>query len=166
MENYTFMGGIWREHAEHRQTQPYSFVNSNGSACDAWLTETTASNNCVLDGTVYQGSATPQVIQGRDFLTSSTAGALYGEVQGRFFDDALKVNLGLTYRYIQRSMHDYLPICATGESARRRVRRRPTGTTPSPLALQRFTTTSMATMRQCRRLPRTRTRNGVRFCRN
>ena len=117
-ENYTFMGGIWREHAEHRQTQPYSFVNSNGSACDAWLTETNASNSCVLDGSVYQGaSATPQVIQGRDFLTSSTAGALYGEVQGRYLDDALKVNLGLTYRYIQRSMHDYLPICATGESA-------------------------------------------------
>jgi iron complex outermembrane receptor protein len=113
MDNWTFTGGIWAEHANHRQTAPYSFVNPNGKPCDAWLTELNANNTCMLIGAAG-GASGP--VEGRDFLTDSVGSAVFGEVQGRFFDDALKVNVGLSYRNIQRSMHDYLPVCATGQA--------------------------------------------------
>jgi len=111
MDNWTFMGGVWLEHAEHRQTAPYSTVNPNGHPCDAWLTELNAQNTCDLTS-LAGGTGASGPVQGRDFLTDSVGEAVYGEVQGRFFDDSLKVNAGLSYRGIQRSMHDYLPICA------------------------------------------------------
>ncbi|HKD22237.1 MAG TPA: TonB-dependent receptor [Rhizomicrobium sp.] len=113
MDNWTLTAGIWAEHAEHRQTAPYSFINPNGKPCDAWLTELNATNGCVMETAAGSiGASGP--IQGRDFLTASVGSAVFGEAQGRFFDDALKVNVGLSYRNIQRSMHDYLPICAVG----------------------------------------------------
>ena len=80
---------------------------------------------CLVDGA--QRTKTPGIltsltggtgasgpVEGRGFLARTRVGkAVYGEVQGRFFNGQdLKVNAGLSYRGIQRSMHDYLPICA------------------------------------------------------
>ncbi|MDE3114146.1 MAG: TonB-dependent receptor [Pseudomonadota bacterium] len=103
MDNWTFQLGGWYEKANHRQTQPYSYVNANGTACDVWLTSTPG-NRCVVLAT----SGVPA--QGRDQLTSSEGSSIFGNVTGRFLNDALKANLGLSYRTLDRSGEAYLPI--------------------------------------------------------
>jgi len=115
LDNYTFSFGGWMEHAEHRQTEPFSVVNTNATPCDPWLVNLNASNQCVIRGASGIGGSGP--LEGRDFLTSSVGQAVFGEAQGRFFDDALKITAGISYRDIHRSMYDYLPTCAVNASA-------------------------------------------------
>jgi iron complex outermembrane recepter protein len=106
-DNWTFMGGIWAEHAEHRQTAPFSTVSASDAPCDPWLT---VYDSCWVVGPGAASSAHP--IEYRDFKTVSVGQSAYVEIQGRFFDDALKLNVGLSDRDIHRSMYDYLPVCA------------------------------------------------------
>lgn len=101
--NWTLQLGGWYEKANHRQTQPFSTV-TNGTVCDIWLTQTD-NNPCIV-----KDKNTGKVIQGRDQLTVSQGSSLWVAANGRFFNDALKLNLGLKQAQLDRDGHGYLPI--------------------------------------------------------
>jgi iron complex outermembrane receptor protein len=103
-ENFTFKLGAWWEQARHRQNQPYSYVDANGVPCDKWLLDLSPSNTCL----VRNAAGIP--IQGRDQFTVSTGRSIFGEISGDFFNDDLKVVVGLSHRQIKREVTALLPL--------------------------------------------------------
>lgn len=102
-EDLTFKVGGWYEKAQHRQTQPYSYVDANGVPLDVWA----LSESCTVVVCV-PGTTIP--IQGRDQLTKSTGYSFFGEGTVELFDDALKITGGLAYRAIEREGEAYMPF--------------------------------------------------------
>ena len=108
VDNYSFMAGGWWEHAHLHYDQPFGLVNSNLTPCDQWLTE--ANNNaCAVQGTSVNGAS---AVYASNYVADSVGESVYGEAQGRFLNDALKITVGIADRAIIREVHNYNPICA------------------------------------------------------
>jgi iron complex outermembrane recepter protein len=105
--NFTFMGGIWYEHASQKQNEPFSIVNPDGSPCASAPNTVTG---CNLYGTTTTGG--PSVpVEGYADKVDSVGQSAYFEITGRFLDDALKINFGMSLRNIHRSDYTHEPVC-------------------------------------------------------
>ena len=105
--NLTFMGGIWYEHAAQKQNEPFSIVNPDGSPC---ATSPNTVTGCNLYGTTSTGG--PSVpVEGYNDKVDSVGQSAYFEITGRFLDDALKLNFGMSLRNIHRSDYTHEPVC-------------------------------------------------------
>ncbi|HTW34049.1 MAG TPA: TonB-dependent receptor [Rhizomicrobium sp.] len=109
-DNFTFMGGIWYEHASQKQNEPFSIVNADGSPCN---NAPNTISSCNLIGTSAYGTGP---VEGYNDKVDSVGQAAYIESTGRFMDDALKITFGLSLRNIDRSDHTYQPVCADSPS--------------------------------------------------
>ncbi|NWH07585.1 MAG: TonB-dependent receptor [Alphaproteobacteria bacterium] len=107
-EDLTFKVGGWYEKAQHRQTQPYSYVDDNGVPLDVWALSESCNTVVCVDGQTY-------AVQGRDQLTKTTGYSFFGEGTVELFDDALKITGGLAYRAIERDGYALLPIAILTE---------------------------------------------------
>jgi len=105
--NVTFMAGVWYEHAEQKQNEPFSIVNADGSPCASAVNSV---SSCSLYGTSY-GATAAAPVQGYSDKVDSVGQSAYFEVTGRFMDDALKINFGMSLRNIHRSDITNEPVC-------------------------------------------------------
>ena len=95
--NHRLMAGYWFEYARHRRTQPAVRFDSAGNSTDRWLDD--ASLYLLRqDGTPYQN---------RDVLTENYSQSFFTEDSIGFFDDRLKIDLGLRYTEIRRDFYNY-----------------------------------------------------------
>ncbi len=108
VENYTFVVGGWLEHSRQTNTEPVSLVNSNATPCDPWMVEL-GNNRCAVLANSAFGIGTPLEIF--DDRVNSIGQSVFGQAQGRFLNDALKVYVGLSYRDVNRSVHNQQPVC-------------------------------------------------------
>ncbi len=90
LDNHQLMFGYWYERADHRQTQPYVYVNQNGTSKDVW-----AENDLAL---LANGST----LQGRNWNTVSTAHQLFAQDTISLLQDRLNVVLGVRNPTIHR----------------------------------------------------------------
>jgi iron complex outermembrane receptor protein len=65
LENQKILAGLWMEQANHRQTQPATYVDNNGGISDLLLATNLIKNN---DGSLYEN---------RNYLTQNTAYSLF-----------------------------------------------------------------------------------------
>jgi iron complex outermembrane receptor protein len=112
LDNYTFMVGGWLEHSRLDYRTPFSLVNSNGSACDIWMTKT-KDNNCAVQGTSAFGTG---AVYSTNYLANSIGESAFVEAQGRFLNDDLKITAGIADRAIVRAVENRNPICADDPS--------------------------------------------------
>jgi iron complex outermembrane recepter protein len=105
--NFTFMGGVWYEHASQKQNEPFSVVNADGSPCQN--APNTVSGCNLLGSTSVGGAQVP--VEGYSDKVDSVGQSAYVEATGRFLDDALKITFGLSLRNIHRSDYTNEPVC-------------------------------------------------------
>lgn len=98
IDNHKLMFGYWYERAEHRQTQPYVYVNSDGTAKDVW-----AENSLAL---LANGTA----IQGRNWSTISTSQQLFVQDSISMLNDKLNLTVGVRNPKINRDGTNYLSL--------------------------------------------------------
>jgi iron complex outermembrane receptor protein len=107
-DNITYMAGAWYEQSHQHYDQAFGLVNSNLKVCDTWLTGAT-NNACAIQGTSINGAGP---VYAQNYMADSVGKSVFGEVQGRFLNDSLKITAGLAERAIVRDVHNYNPICA------------------------------------------------------
>lgn len=93
--NHKLAVGLWYERAEHRQTQPFILVGSDGKPANLWADshQITGPNG--------------KVLQGRDTLTISTGRQLFVEDQISLLGDRLNLTLGVRFPELERAGTNY-----------------------------------------------------------
>jgi iron complex outermembrane receptor protein len=92
--------GVDFDHSRHHQTQPYEFLNADGTVGDVF-----ASNSAYLL-TRPDGS----LVQGRDQLTFNDTTVAFFENQLSLLDDTLKILTGIKRQEVSRDGHNNLPV--------------------------------------------------------
>ncbi|MDP2785816.1 MAG: TonB-dependent receptor [Sulfurimicrobium sp.] len=98
IDNHKLMLGYWYERAEHRQTQPYAYVNNDGTSKDVWAENSLA---VLSNGTV---------IQGRNWDTISTSQQLFAQDSISMLNDKLNLIFGVRTPKIRRDGTNYLSL--------------------------------------------------------
>ncbi len=97
LDNHKLTFGYWFERARHKQTQPATYVNGDGTSADLWL------QNSDLwlkraDGSAYQG---------RNQLTITEASSLFVQDSINLMNDRLNLQLGLKIPKAKRGFSNY-----------------------------------------------------------
>ena len=87
------LAGLWMEQARHRQTQPATTMDNNGTISDLWLRNNLLSYN---DGSLYEG---------RNYKTISTAYSLF--LQDTISMGRLDIIPGVRFSSIKRGFTNY-----------------------------------------------------------
>ncbi len=120
LENQHILAGLWLERAQHRQTQPATYVDNNGVIGDIWL-----HNGDVLlkynDGSYYQG---------RNTLTISTGESAFAQDAIDLFDSKLRLVPGISWRSENRDFTNY-PSSGSGAGAYYQFKKRYSETLPN-----------------------------------
>jgi iron complex outermembrane receptor protein len=102
----TIRAGLQFDHSRHHQTQPYEYLNADGTVPNYF------DNSGLL--TRPDGS----IVQGRDQLTFNDTKVAYIENTATLFNDTLKIVTGIKRQEVNRSGNNTLPAAlATGNPA-------------------------------------------------
>ena len=91
--DHKILAGLWMEQARHRQTQPATTMDNNGTVSDLWLRNNLLKYN---DGSLYEG---------RNYKTVSTAYSLF--LQDTISMGRLDVVPGVRFSSIKRDFTNY-----------------------------------------------------------
>jgi iron complex outermembrane receptor protein len=102
----TFRFGLQFDHSRHHQTQPYEFLNPDGTVPNYW------------DNTNLLTRADGSIVQGRDQLTFNNTTVAFVENTASLLNDALKLTVGIKRQEVSRDGYNNLPVAlATGNQA-------------------------------------------------
>lgn len=93
-DNQTIVAGVWAERARHRQTQPYTWLGTDGSF-NAWMKQD-----------IYQ-FADGSPIEGRNQLTTTNAHSLFATDTIDLMNSRLQVTPGISWREVARDFQNW-----------------------------------------------------------
>ncbi len=103
-DNHKIMAGIWAERAKHRQTQPYTYLGTDGSF-NAWMHQ----------DILQMADGSP--IQGRDWLTYTNAHSVFAQDTIDLLDSRLQVTPALAWKEVRRDFQNFPNIGFSGSNS-------------------------------------------------
>lgn len=97
LDNHHILGGVWFERAEHRQTQPATYVDNGGNIANLWLDDSSKLVH-LQDGSLYQG---------RNWKTVSTGTSLFLQDGIDLMGGALRITPAISWRSLDRHFTNY-----------------------------------------------------------